>query len=132
MTSSYLKKVNMNNTLLAQTITLNLNLHSDSPLANFVCKAGKLTIGAPQGGCGSKMPMPRSCCFEIYTPAINEYKYIVVDLLPTKTVKGLFDIANNAVGGGTLPAGVSLSNLETSVDIISNAFDGFRTFMGYN
>ena len=134
--SPYLKKGNINNTLLAQTITLGLNLGIDNNLGNFVLQAGTLATAAPQGGCGSKIPMPRSCSYDIYTPTINEYKYFdipaVVNLLPNKTVQGLFDMANMALGGGDLPPGVTLSALASAVDVINNAFDGCRISMGYN
>lgn len=53
-------------------------------------------------------------------------------LLPRKTVKALFDMANKALGGGTLSARVTLSNLASAVDIISNAFDGCRISMVYD
>ena len=136
MPSSYLKKGTINNTLLAQTMTLGLNLGIDSALGKFALKAGKLATAAPLGGCGSKIPTPRSCSYDVYTPTINEYKYFdipaVVNLLPNKTVKGLFDMANKALGGGTLPAGVTLLNLANAVDVINNAFDGCRISMGYD
>ncbi|MBC7847963.1 MAG: hypothetical protein H7Y10_15890, partial [Flavobacterium sp.] len=134
--SSYLKKGKINSTLLAQTITLGLNLGINSELGDFVLQSGKLATAAPLGGCGSDIPMPRSCSYDIYTPTINEYKYFdipaVVNLLPNKTVKGLFDMANKALGGGTLPAGITLSSLASAVDIINNAFDECRISMGYN
>ena len=80
--------------------------------------------------------MPRSCSYDIYTPTINEYKYFdipaVVNLLPNKTVQGLFDMANKALGGGALPEGVTLSSLANAVYVINNAFDGCRISMGYN
>ena len=133
--SSYLKKGTINNTLLAQTITLGLNLGIDSQLGDFVLQAGKLATAAPEGGCGSDTPMPRSCSEEGYAPTINEYQYFdipaVVDLLPDKTVQGLFDMANIALGGGALPEGVSLSALASAVDVVNNAFDGCRISMGY-
>ncbi|MBP6551280.1 MAG: T9SS type A sorting domain-containing protein, partial [Flavobacterium sp.] len=112
------------------------NLGIDNNLGNFVLQAGTLATAAPQGGCGSKIPMPRSCSYDIYTPTINEYKYFdipaVVNLLPNKTVQGLFDMANKALGGGALPEGVTLSSLANAVDVINNAFDGCRISMGYN
>jgi hypothetical protein len=136
-----LKKGNINNTLLAQTITLGLNLGIDTALGNFVLKAGmdgngnpiKLATAVPQGGCGSKIPMPRSCSFDVYTPTINEYKYYT---LPTfvngMSVNQLFELANKALGGGTLPAGVTLSNIASAVDMINNAFDECKIAMGYD
>lgn len=65
MPRSYLKKGNVNNTLLVQTITSGLNLGRDSALVNFELKAGKLSTATPQEGCGSKIPAPRICSFEI-------------------------------------------------------------------
>ena len=134
--ATYLKKGSINNTLLAQTITLGLNLGIDNSLGSFSLKAGTLATAAPQGGCGSKIPMTRSCSFDIYTPTINEYKYFnipaVVNLLPVKTIQGLFDMANKALGGGALPNGVTLSNIADAVDVINNAFDGCRISMGYD
>jgi hypothetical protein len=136
MPASYLRKGNMNNTLLAQTITLGLNLGIDSELGSFALQSGTLATAAPAEGCGSETPMERSCSAEGYTPVINEYEYFdipaVVDLLPTKTVQGLFDMANTALGGGTLPAGVTLAELAKAVDAINNAFDGCRISMGYD
>ncbi len=136
MPASYLKKGNINNTLLAQTITLGLNLGIDNTLGTFALQSGTLAIASPQGGCGSSIPMVRSCSYDIYTPTINEYKYYnipaLVGLLPTPTVQGLFDMANNALGGGTLPAGITLTNLASAVDLINNVFDECRISMGYN
>ena len=133
--SSYLKNGRINNTLLAQTITLGLNIGINSALGELVLKAGVLATAAPNGGCGSQTPKLRSCSAEGYMPVINEYKYYtipaVVDLLPNKTVQGLYDMANKALGGEILPAGISLSNLASAVDLINNAFDGCRISMGY-
>ncbi|MFM9824595.1 SprB repeat-containing protein, partial [Flavobacterium sp.] len=134
--SSYLKKGVINNTLLAQTITLGLNLGIDNTLGTFALQSGTLAIASPQGGCGSIIPMVRSCSYDIYTPTINEYKYYnipaLVGLLPTPTVQGLFDMANTALGGGTLPAGITFTNLASAVDLINNVFDKCRISMGYN
>ena len=133
--SSYLKNGRINNTLLAQTIALGLNIGINSALGDFALKAGTLATAAPDGGCGTDIPKLRSCSAEGYMPVINEYKYYtmpaVVDLLPNKTVQGLYDMANKALGGEVLPAGISLSNLASAVDLINNAFDGCRISMGY-
>ena len=133
--SSYLKNGRINNTLLAQTIALGLNIGINSALGDFALKAGTLATAAPEGGCGTDIPKLRSCSAEGYMPVINEYKYYtmpaVVDLLPNKTVQGLYDMANKALGGEVLPAGISLFNLASAVDLINNAFDGCRISMGY-
>jgi hypothetical protein len=134
MPASYLKKGNINNTLLAQTITLGLNLGIDSTLGTFALQEGKLATAAPQGGCGSATPKVRSCSDGIYTPTINEYEYFdIPGFAEGKTVQWLFDTANFALGGGApLPAGVTLSNLASAVDAINNAFDECRISMGYD
>ncbi len=133
--STYLRKGNLNNTLLAQTITLGLNLGIDGTLADFGLQAGILATTEPDGGCGTQTPKYRSCGEENYG-ILYDYEYFtipaVVDLLPNKTVKGLFDLANTALGGGTLPDGVTLTDLANAVDVINNAFDGCRIAMGYN
>jgi hypothetical protein len=74
--SSYLtKKGTINNTLLAQTITLGLNLGIDDTLGGFGLQAGKLATAAPQGGCGSNIPMPRGCSIgEGYGSIVNDYQ----------------------------------------------------------
>ncbi len=136
ISGSYLKKGTINNTLLAQTITLGLNLGIDSQLGHLELHSGKLAVAEPEGGCGSNTPKPRSCSYGEYTPTINEYKYYdipaIVNLLPNKTVQGLFEMANKALGGDPLPAGITLSGLANAVDIINNAFDGCKISMGYD
>ncbi len=55
----------------------------------------------------------------------------MVNALTTKTVGGLLDLANRALAGEALPAGVTLSMIAEAVDLINNAFDGCRLFIGY-
>src|SRR3970040_3074317 len=90
--SDYLRKGRINNTLLAQTITLGLNIGINGALGDFELKAGMLATAASEGGCGSDVPVARTCVD--YT-VINEYqryeiKAKVVDALSVKTVQGLF------------------------------------------
>ena len=135
MPASYLKKGNINNTLLAQTITLGLNLGIDSELGSFILKGGVMAIAKPQGGCGSEIPMLRVCNAD--GTVTNEYQYytipsdMVLALGGNPTVQGLFDLANQALGGGSTN-GVSLSKIASLVDLINNAFDECRIFMGYD
>jgi hypothetical protein len=133
--SSYLtKKGTLNNTLLAQTITLGLNIGINGALGDFALQAGKITTAAPEGGCGSDIPKARSCNpdgtvnneYQRYTISAN-----VVNALTDKTVQGLFDLANTALGGGSTN-GLSLSDIAGAVDAINNAFDGCRIFIGYD
>jgi hypothetical protein len=133
--SSYLKNGRINNTLLAQTIALGLNIGINSALGNLVLQAGKIATAAPQGGCGSDIAKARSCNPD--GTVNNEYlRYTipanVVNALTDKTVQGLFNLANTALGNGTIPAGISLSDIAGAVDAINNAFDGCRIFIGYD
>ena len=130
---NYLKKGVINNSLLAQTITLGLNLGISEQLGNFALQAGELATAAPEGGCGSTIPKVRACNPD--GTVNNDYGYFpikssVVNALSEKTVKGLFDLANKALGGDSV--GVSLADLTDVVDKINNAFDGCRIFVGYN
>ncbi len=136
--SSYLKKGNLNNTLLAQTITLGLNLGVDSSLGGFALQEGTFYTAASEG-CGSNTPKLRECIYDQYgyfKGVKNEYKNYSIDpkviaALEAPTVQGLFALANQALGGGSTN-GLSLSAIASAVDKINNAFDGCRIFMGYN
>ncbi|SNR59723.1 T9SS type A sorting domain-containing protein, partial [Flavobacterium sp. ov086] len=135
LTASYLKNGKINNTLLAQTITLGLNLGIDSELSKFKLQAGILAVAQPDGGCGSKTPKVRSCNPD--GTVSNEYKFytipntVVSKLGGDKTVGDLFNLANQALGGGNTN-GASLSDIASLVDLINNAFDECRISMGYN
>jgi hypothetical protein len=134
------KKGTLNNTLLAQTITLGLNIGINGALGNFVLQGGLLTTAAPEGGCGSDIPKERKCIYDQYgnlTNVINEYQYYSIDanvvaaLNANPTVQGLFELANKALGGGNVN-GLSLSSIADVIDKINNAFDGCRIFLGYD
>ena len=139
--SSYLsKKGTVNNTLLAQTITLGLNIGVNGALGDFVLQDGVLVTAAAEGGCGSDIPKVRTCNYDIngnLTSVTNDYQYYSIDanvlaaIEGDKTVEGLFDLANKALGGGNTN-GVSLTSIAEVVDKINNAFDGCRIFIGYD
>ncbi|MCD0468904.1 T9SS type A sorting domain-containing protein, partial [Flavobacterium sp. JAS] len=135
LTADYLKNGKINNTLLAQTITLGLNLGIDSELSKFKLQAGILAVAQPVGGCGSKTPKERICNPD--GTVSNEYKYytisnsVVSKLGGDKTVWDLFNLANQALGGGNTN-GASLSDIASLVDLINNAFDECRIAIGYN
>jgi hypothetical protein len=138
--NAYLRKGNINNTLLAQTITLGLNLGIDGTLGDFELKTGKFYTAEPEGGCGSNIPKVRKCFYNDqtgYFEIINEYKDWSIDskvvnaLGVNNTVEGLFALANQALGGGSTN-GLTLSEIAGAVDKINNAFDGCKIFMGYD
>ncbi|KFC58788.1 hypothetical protein FEM08_24360 [Flavobacterium gilvum] len=131
----YLKNGKINNTLLAQTITLGLNIGIDGALGNLALQPGTFAVAEPEGGCGSNIPKTRQCSPGGFTPVINEYKYYtiptkVINALSTKSVQGLFALANQALAGGSTN-GLTLSEIASAVDLINNAFDECRIFVGY-
>ncbi|MBG6112239.1 hypothetical protein H4V97_002805 [Flavobacterium sp. CG_23.5] len=134
--SSYLSKQGrINNTLLAQTLALGLNIGINGALGDFALQAGTFAIAMPAGGCGSDTPKVRSCNPD--GTVNNEYKYytipsnIVTALGANATVQGLYNLANQALGGGSTN-GLTLSQIASAVDLINNAFDECRIFVGYN
>jgi hypothetical protein len=48
-----------------------------------------------------------------------------------KTVQQVLTAANTALGGGSLPSGVSISDLNSVVDAINNNFDNGTSNNGY-
>ncbi|MBF4473703.1 T9SS type A sorting domain-containing protein, partial [Flavobacterium sp. HJJ] len=135
LTPNYLKNGKINNALLAQTIALGLNIGINGNLGNFELKTGTFAVAEPEGGCGSDIPKTRQCSPGGYTPVINEFKYYsiptkVINAISPKTVQGLFALANQALGGGSTN-GLTLSEITAAVDLINNAFDECRIFVGY-
>jgi hypothetical protein len=139
----------INNVLLSQTITLGLNMRISADLSGLQLQAGVLATAKPDGGCGSKTPLERSCYTNPESPynliVVNEYKYStitasVIDALTNKgydkTVDGLYALANDALANvdGTIGSegGASLSDINAAVDAINNAFDGCRIFIGWD
>ncbi|TDD73691.1 Ig-like domain-containing protein [Flavobacterium caseinilyticum] len=133
--SSYLKNGRINNTLLAQTIVLGLNIGINGALGDFALQGGTLVTAESQGGCGSDIAKTRICNAD--GTVTNDYEYypispnVVAAITGDKTVQGLFDLANRALGGGAIN-GLSLSEIASAVDMINNAFDGCRIFVGYD
>jgi hypothetical protein len=82
----------ISNSLLAQTITLGLNLKIGEGVL------GSLSLNG------------------LVSPSI-------VNALTDKTVTGLFDLANKALAGYALPAGITLDAIQSAVDSINEHFD---------
>jgi hypothetical protein len=137
---SYLKKGKINNTLFAQTLTLSINMGIKEGLGDFALEAGKYLVTAETQECGSTDA--KECEFEwngvswvlTYSPyeAFDPIPQALYDALATKDVSGLLALANDALGGGALPAGVSLGMIASAVDMINNAFDECRLYIGWN
>jgi hypothetical protein len=145
--SKYAKQLNngtykINNTLLAQTITLGLNLGINDDLASFSfathSNANKYLITQKLASCGSTSVVPDSYTCDLIDPA-------VIALLKQAswpaagngdfpaTVAGLYQLANYALGGQSLAGtGVTLESIAGVVDAINNAFDECRAFVRFD
>lgn len=140
--SQYLSKQGrINNTLLAQTIALGLNLGIKSSLNGFGLQADKYLVTADVTECGSTQI--KDCQFA-WDPVLMQWNvtytpYHVFDKIPAalynaispKTVGGLFTYANKALAGEALASGVNLTMIANAVDLINNAFDGCRSFVSW-
>jgi hypothetical protein len=132
--ASMLKKGRINNALLAQTITLGLNLRNGAGLANVPIMAGSI-VTQENGGCGSTTAKP---CSITNTDALKAYAIpasVSTYLGSGATVGDLYMLANDALGGVVVPGtgGVpSFTDIYMAVDAINNAFHGCRIYVGYN
>jgi len=129
----YNKKIS--NVLLGQAITLALNVYiPGNNLGGFVLKSGYLTT--------QKTDLSTCPVTKVLTCAKDATTYSSLQITTnaglltwintgTKTVKDLLDLASNALGGGSLPAGASLTDINNAIDVINNSFDGGRVFINY-
>jgi hypothetical protein len=136
------------NVLLAQTITLKLNLGiENSQLASFVLQAGELAAADPVNGCGDENPKIRVCHYNTSSPynlisVDNEYTYRtfyqnVIDAIPgANTVGNLLELANRALANvdGVVgrEAGVSIDSIQKAVASVNEVFDQCKIFIGWN
>ncbi len=94
----------MNNTLLAQTITLALNIGISPTLKDLELRANGYLVTANLVQCGSDVM--QQC--GLYNPYHNYmFNPTLVNALSNKTVGRLIDLANRALGGETLPNGAT-------------------------
>ncbi|MEO6253440.1 MAG: hypothetical protein ABIO79_09055, partial [Ferruginibacter sp.] len=151
--ASYLQNGKFKNTLLAQNITLGLNIGittNPSILGDFILQGGILATAKPLGGCGSNTPILRTCHYDTVPPyrviVENEYQYfnidpavvaaIVPDINGHRTVRGLFELANDALANtdnvNNKENGVLISKIADVVEKINRGFDECRIFIGWN
>ena len=118
------QKGKIRNVLLAQTITLWLNLSNSSTLGSIGLVDDTL-VTRQTASCGSDIPVGIATKFGlphdivVYLNNGNGY---------APTVEGLFQLANDVLGG--VVTGVDPSNINEAVDKINNAFDGCRILVG--
>ena len=137
------------NVLLAQTITLGLNIGITNPsdLGIFPLQVGVLATADPVDGCGDDTPKERICVYNPDPPfnlvnVINEYTYRtftaeVINAIPgTKNVAGLFELANRALANmdGVVGSenGASLSAIANAAGAINEVFDECKIFVGWD
>jgi hypothetical protein len=124
-----LKNGRINNVLLSQTITLALNVAiPGNNLGSLVLQDGYLTtITRSSSSCTA----PAATCPNgtVSSKKITMNPALMA-LLNGKTVTDLLNLASAALGG-TLPAGVSYSDISGAVDVINNLFDEGRYSLGY-
>jgi hypothetical protein len=161
--AKYLAKTGrLNNTLLAQTIALGLNLRitTENLLGDVILSGDgylttQLRVSCEKGSdvvamvCEPYETYVNNVLTTCYKMTVDPYWYGQVnknvlcymsDHGYALTVQGLYDLANDALGGiGTFPAviscsptyKVSLSDIANVVDLINNAFDECRSMVGY-
>ncbi len=125
--------------LIAQTLTLGLNLRINAGLTDLPLESGYL-ITQQKISCEEGTGLVEMVCVDgIMT--VNPYWYYTLNgtLLTWMngkyplTVGGLYQLANDVLGKvRKLPANITLSTLTSAVDLINNAFDECRAFAGYN
>ncbi len=131
------KNTTINNKLLAQTITLGLNIGMHNDLGAFALQEGTFATAELDGGCGSTIAKERYC--DTDTGIVhNEYQFYNVNsniANVASSVSDLFALANRALGNADTIVGseddISLNDIASAVDMINNAFDECRMPMGY-
>jgi hypothetical protein len=108
------------NTLLAQTITLGLNIGLNSTLMAFTLENRWLVTGSSDN-CGETPDGMNTQCFRF-----NVSSAMNVNGTAGVQVEDIWILANKALKGEALPAGVTLSALAGAADAVNNAFDECR------
>jgi hypothetical protein len=148
--SSMLKNGRIHNVLLAQTITLGLNINITSPslLSDFPLQAGTLYTAGVVGGCGGDVAESRECRYDangLLIPAPDPFisrtfSQALIDAIEDagypKTVGGLFSLASDALCNKDLVVGteqgVSLSEIAGAAGSINEVFDECRISQGWD
>jgi PKD repeat protein len=130
-----LSKNKIANVFLTESITLALNVSiPNNSLGAFVLKTGYLTT---QKTDPSSCPSTKVLACTVSSSSISSVKITTNAGLinwinsGTKTVQNLLDLASASLGGASLPSGVTLSDINNAIDVINNAFDGGKFFLGY-
>jgi hypothetical protein len=118
------QKGKIRNSLLAQTIVLWFNIRNSSTLGSISLTNDTLVTKATVN-CGSNNPVGEATKFGlphnviVYLNGGNGY---------TATIDGLFQLANDVLGG--VVTDISAPSVNDVVNVINNAFDGCRVLVG--
>ena len=130
-----LNKGKIANVLLTQSITLALNISiTNNTLGGFVLKTNYLTT---QKADPSACPSTKVLACTSTNNAISSVKITtnvgLINWINTgsRTVQDLLNLASAVLGGATPPTGATLTDINNAIDVINNAFDGGRFFLGY-
>jgi hypothetical protein len=144
------KQGKISNKLLAQTLALGLNLGIGTPLGDVQLDQGWIVTAAAAGGCGSDIPLYQDCIYEKtdvnqnayldLLEVVSPYWYVkinqsVLDMIAAitqpATVAGLYELANQVLGGWGTFKKSQLTAIAGAVDMINNVFDECRLLIGY-
>jgi hypothetical protein len=122
------------NTLVAQAITLTLNIGLNPELPNLVLPANKaymITIEALD--CYNFQSLPDPNGMEVNYPIpVNVTAYLNGNNGYAPNVQGLLDLANDAISGVILPGTPpTLSEITNAMGTINNGFDDCRVIVGW-
>jgi hypothetical protein len=128
-----IKNGRINNVLLAQTITLGLNMRVKTNLGSLVLDSPVLLI-ANSSGClgGPGIDHPVGCPTSNSSFPVSVFNLLVSKYGPAPTIANLFDLANQALGNCGGIASSMLSPINSAVSLINESFDGCKwaTFQG--
>ena len=101
-----------------------------------VVECGSTTIKPCTFNCTPNLAAPGTFIWTVRTTPYHvsdcRIAQAVYNAISPKTVAGLYALANSALCGNALPAGVTLDNIKDAVDCINNAFDGCRSFIAWS
>jgi|GEM_PF-3322930 len=110
------------NNLLSQTMTLYFNLHADGLLGDHQLRENFYTAATVE--CGSEEYLANSV--QMFKIPGNVISYL--DANNSNTIQGLFNLANDALGGNNIGS-LTYSSITEAVDVINNAFDECRVLV---
>jgi hypothetical protein len=143
--NQYLSKGKLKDGLIAQTLVLGLNLRISEGLGDLPVEAGKWLTTQKKLYCAEGSGVVQMECLDdiiivdpywYYMLPENVLCYMEDNGYPM-TIAGLYHLANMALGQNvTLPmmcetVEVTMQDIAKAVDMINNAFDECRVFLGY-